>query len=288
MASGVVPRIASLHLHPVKGMRALDVASASVELKGFAGDRRYVVVDRDGMFLTQRSHPVLATIRAEISPDGLILSAEGVGERRVETPSSARRRRIQVWNSHVEAAIGDDAANAFLSNLLGEEVALAFMDRAAERLKISDWTGAPVPVSFADAFPLLVATTASLGALNAEIARGGGAPVPMARFRPNVVIDCNDPWAEDLWAAIRIGDVVLDLVKPSDRCIVTTTDQESGARMGKEPLKTLARLRRSADPRIDGVLFGWNAVPRSPGPIKVGEPVEIVKTRAERWPLRLQ
>ena len=98
----------------------------------------------------------------------------------------------------------------------------------------------------------------------------------MARFRPNIVIDCDEPWAEDRWSQIAFGGVALELVKPSDRCIVTTTDQRTGARMGKEPLAALARLRRSTDPRIDGVLFGVNAVPARCGAFKVGDPVAVV------------
>jgi uncharacterized protein YcbX len=107
----------------------------------------------------------------------------------------------------------------------------------------------------------------------------------MTRFRPNIVVDCDQPWTEDTWKLLRIGAVELELVKPSDRCIVTTTDQATGARMGKEPLASLARLRRSADPRINGVLFGWNAVPRVLGEITVGARVEILQERPEGFPL---
>jgi uncharacterized protein YcbX len=95
----------------------------------------------------------------------------------------------------------------------------------------------------------------------------------MARFRPNLVVHCDDAWAEDGWSQLKIGEVVLDLVKPSDRCIVTTTDQRTGERMGKEPLASLARIHRSSDPRIKGVLFGVNAVPRSLGALRVGDEV---------------
>jgi uncharacterized protein YcbX len=137
----------------------------------------------------------------------------------------------------------------------------------------------PAPVSFADAFPVLVTNTGSLTALNQDIEGHGGAAVPMARFRPNVVIECDEPWAEDEWMQLRVGEVVFDLVKPSDRCIVTTTDQRTGARMGKEPLASLARIHRSTDPRINGVIFGENAVPRELGVISVGDDVEILETR---------
>lgn len=269
-------RVASLHIHPVKGMRALDVDRARVEARGFRHDRRWLAVDAVGVFLTQRSHPHMATMNAALSPNGLKISADGFGEFEIAEPSGAARRRVVVWNAEIDAAATSSAASAFLSDLIGEEAHLVFMDERALRLKASIWTPSPVPVSFADAFPILATTTGSLRALNEDIARRGGAPVPMARFRPNVVIDCDEPWAEDRWGQLKIGDVVLDLVKPSDRCIVTTTDQRTGERKGKEPLAALARIHPSTDPRINGVIFGENAAPRALGEIAVGDEVVII------------
>lgn len=269
-------RVASLHVHPVKGMRAVDVTRARVETRGLADDRRWLVVDEVGAFLTQRSHPRLATISATISGGGLTLFCDGAAPIMIAAPDGARRRRVVVWTSEIDAALADERASRWLSPLLGENADLVFMDDRALRLKDSVWTPSPVAVSFADAFPILVATTGSLAALNDDIVRNGGEAVPMTRFRPNVVVDCDEPWAEDHWDGLQIGDVVLDLVKPSDRCIVTTTDQRTGARMGKEPLAALARIRRSTDPRINGVLFGVNAVPRALGEIAVGDAVSAV------------
>lgn len=269
-------RVATLHIHPVKAMRALDVASATVEARGLAHDRRWLAVNADGVFLTQRSHPQLAAISAKLTASGIALSADGFGEVEIARPSGAARRNIVVWNSAVDAAAAGEGASAFISDLAGEEAHIVYMDERALRLKMSVWTPAPVPVSFADAFPILVATTGSLAALNRDIENHGGAAVPMARFRPNIVIDCGEPWAEDRWDRLKIGVVTLDLVKPSDRCIVTTTDQKTGERMGKEPLAALARIHRSTDPRINGVIFGENAVPRTLGEISVGDEVEAV------------
>lgn len=271
-------RIASLHIHPVKGMRACDVAGAEVEARGLAGDRRWLVVNADGKFLTQRSHPQLATITPQLTQAGLTLSAENFGEIEVATPDGAARRDVVVWDAPVNAAATGADASAYLSEIMGEPAHLVFMDDVARRLKVSIWTSAPVPVSFADAFPVLVTNTGSLTALNDDITAHGGEAVPMARFRPNIVIECEHPWAEDNWEQIRIGDVVLDLVKPSDRCIVTTTDQQTGVRMGKEPLASLARIHRSTDPRIKGVIFGENAVPQTQGRISVGDDVDVLET----------
>lgn len=269
-------RVASLHIHPVKGMRAVDVTRARVEARGLAGDRRWLVVDEAGVFLTQRSHPKLAIIDAVLDGESLALSAEGLETLRIRPPESGVRRNVVVWDAHISAALASaDAAHA-LSEFLGEKVELVYMDDKAVREKASVWTPAPVPVSFADAFPVLVTTTGSLDALNADIEKHGGARVPMARFRPNIVVECDAPWAEDGWDRLEIGDVILDLVKPSDRCVVTTTDQRTGERMGKEPLAALARIHRSTDPRINGVIFGENAVPRAFEEIAVNDEVTVV------------
>jgi uncharacterized protein YcbX len=254
-------------------MRAVNAGSAVIEARGLQHDRRWLAVDAQGRFLTQRSHPQMATIDVSITPSGIALSSAGFGAMAIDRPSGTSRRKIVVWDVEVDAAASDTRASTFISDLIGEQAHLVFMDENALRLKTSVWTPAPVPVSFADAFPILVTNTGSLAALNADIEKHGGTAVPMARFRPNLVVHCDDAWAEDGWSQLKIGEVVLDLVKPSDRCIVTTTDQRTGERMGKEPLASLARIHRSSDPRIKGVLFGVNAVPRSLGALRVGDEV---------------
>lgn len=269
-------RCVSIHVHPVKGMRAVDVSSAKVEVRGFRDDRRWLCVDANGKFLTQRSHPQLATVSATPTAFGISLSADGVGEIEISRPAGDERRKVVVWDAEVDAAATDTSASAFLSKLTGDETHLVFMDEKARRLKCSVYTPTPVPVSFADAFPVLVTTTGSLAALNRDIEKHGGVAVPMARFRPNLVVDCEEPWAEDHWKALQIGEIVLDLVKLCDRCIVTTTDQKTGERISKEPLAGLARVHRSTDPRIKGVIFGMNAVPRTLGEVRIGDPVEII------------
>lgn len=278
-------RVLSLHIYPIKGTRAVDVERAHAGERGLEGDRRWLVVDAGGKFITQRSHPRLATVTAAPTRTGLRLSAPGAGEIEIERPSPQERLDVTIWEHRLSAAAADARANAWLSTVFGETLRLVYMDGAAERLKRSIWTETALPVSFADAYALLVTTTGSLAALNAEIERAGGAAVPMRRFRPNVVIDGAAAWREDTWKRLRIGDVEIELVKPCDRCVVTTKDQNSGDAMGREPLASLARLRRSADPRLNGVLFGWNAAPRVLGHIAAGDRVEILEERPEGFPL---
>lgn len=279
-------RVVSLHIYPLKGARAADLARSKVGPLGLEGDRRWLAVDSSGRHMTQRSHPRLATIAAKPHPGGLCLSAAGAPDLFVPfPPPEAERAQVSVWDDPVSAALAGPEAHAWISGAVGEAARLAHFDARSERLKRGIWAP-PLPVAFADAYPILVATAGSLAALNAEIAKGGGAPIPMRRFRPNIVLDCDDPWAEDFWKAIRIGGHAFDLVKPDDRCVVTTTDQETGARMGKEPLASLARIRRSADPRINGVLFGWYAVPRGPCGLAVGDEAEVLERRPEGFALR--
>ena len=280
-------RVAALNVFPVKGARAVGVDRAVLTARGFEGDRRWLVVDAQGMFATQRSHPRLATLVAEPAGDGLRLSAPGAQPIVVERPQGRERIDVTVWQDRVSAALADERAHDWLTAVLGERLMLVRMDERSERMKTGIWVTAPIPLSFADAFPVLVATTGSLAALNDEIVRAGGAAVPMIRFRPNVVIECDEAWREDFWKVLRIGDVELELMKPSDRCIVTTTDQATGERIGQEPLASLGRLRMSGDPRINGVLFGWNAAPRSLGTISVGDRVEVIEARPEGFPIRL-
>ncbi|MFO1186851.1 MAG: MOSC domain-containing protein [Alphaproteobacteria bacterium] len=258
--------VGSLHIYPLKGARAVDLGRSAVGARGLDGDRRWLAVNAAGRQMTQRSHPSFATITARPHPAGLGLSAGGKRDLLVPAPApDAERIDATVWEDvRVSAALAFAGAHEWISAVAGEPARLVHFDARSERLKRGIWVSAPLPMGFADAYPILVATTGSLAALNAEIARGGGAPVPMRRFRPNIVVDCDDPWAEDFWKTLRIGGNVFDLVKPDDRCVVTTTDQETGRRMGKEPLASLARIRRSADPRINGVIFGWYAVPRGP------------------------
>ncbi len=279
-------RVASLHYYPLKGARAVNTDGVRIEPRGLENDRRWLVVDRTGMFHTQRSRPGLATITAEPIAGGVRLSAPGVAKILVSVPSGDERLDVTVWETTVSAAVCDAQAHAWVSAVLGDDVLLVHMDARTDRLKRGIWTTEPLPVTFADAYPVLVTTTVSLAALNAEIVRRCEAAVPMARFRPNIVIDCDDPWREDYWKTLRIGGIEIDLLKPCDRCVVTTKDQTTGESMGKEPLASLVRLRMSADPRVKGTLFGWNAVPRAAGRVAIGDPVEILAERPEGFPLQ--
>ncbi|WP_439630593.1 MOSC domain-containing protein [Shinella sp.] len=279
-------KIEGLNIHPLKSGRAIPVESATVRLDGLAGDRRFMIVEPDGRFITQRELQVLARVEATAVGESLHLEMEG--RQLFASFEPEDRIDVTIWDSPVNAAVADEAVNETLSDWFARPVKLVHMDALAVRAEGEDWAGSPAPVGFADGFPVLVTTTGSLADLNRTLAAKGQEPVGMDRFRTNILVTCDDPWAEDFWEAIEINGIVFDFVKPCARCIMTTQDQMTGERIGGNPIQGLAEKRMSADRRVPGVLFGWNAVPRGEGEIRLGDEVRVTKTRAERWPMKIR
>lgn len=268
----------AIHLYPVKALAGAAPDTAVVEPWGLAGDRRWMLVDADGKFVTQRPRPQLALATAEYAPDGGIrVTAPGMPELSVAVPEPGAGGTVpvEVWRSKLDAVHAGPAAAEWFSAYLGVDVTLVHMDDPAHRRPVDPEFSRPGDtVTFADGFPLLITTTSSLNALNSLIAQGDHAdegPLPMNRFRPNVVVAGTAPWAEDDWRRIRIGEVTFRVVKPCSRCVVTTTDQRTGER-GKEPLRTLSRHRRTDD----NLLFGTNLIPEGRGTIRLGDPFEVL------------
>jgi uncharacterized protein YcbX len=270
-------RLQSIHIHPVKAFRSLALREAVVEPWGLAGDRRWMLVDDGGKVVTQRQRPRLALAAAEPLPGGgLRLSAPGAEPLTVPVPSGGTVT-VELFRDKVEAVPAEDpAAHAWCGALVGADVRLVYLDDPATRRPVDPEYALPgETVSFADGYPLLLTTTASLDALNSLIGQGEFAdegPLPMDRFRPNVVVAGTAPWAEDAWSRVTIGEVAFRVAKPCGRCVVTTTDQGTAAR-GREPLHTLGRHRRSGGKLV----FGQNLVPLSPGTVRVGDPVTVVE-----------
>jgi uncharacterized protein len=260
-------RVSALHIYPVKSCQGQALSEAVVEPWGLAGDRRWMVVDEQARFITQREEPRLATIEVAVRADGIELARAG---KRVFVPlpgADAERRSVTVWRSTVPARIADVSLGDLFS---GAAPRLAYMDDPTVRSSNPQFSRETDRVSFADGYPLLLATDDSLADLNRRMP----VPLPMDRFRPNLVISGAPPWAEDTWRRIRVGEVTFRVVKPCDRCIVTTTDQRTGGRggTGGEPLRTLAKFRR----RASQVFFGQNLIPDGTGTIRIGDPVEIL------------
>ncbi|MEU9441224.1 MOSC N-terminal beta barrel domain-containing protein [Streptomyces sp. NPDC048304] len=268
--------VQSIHVHPVKAFRGVAPREAVVEPWGLAGDRRWTLIDDGGKVVTQREQPRLALAAAEPGPGGGVrLSAPGRAPLTVPVPEPAGTVPVNVFGTKVEAVPAADAAHAWCSAYLEADVRLVHLDDPATRRPVDPEYALPgETVSFADGYPLLVTTTVSLDALNSLIAEGPHAhegPLPMNRFRPNVVVSGTEAWAEDHWSRISVGEVLFRVAKPSGRCVVTTTDQDTAAR-GREPLRTLAR-HRNVGSRL---LFGQNLVPLSRGTIRIGDPVRVL------------
>lgn len=267
----------SIHVHPVKALRGRSPRDAVVEPWGLAGDRRWALIDDGGKVVTQRQQPRLAQAAAELTPGGVRLSAPGRASLRVPVPEPTATGRVSVdlFGDKVEAVLAGTAAHVWCSEYLGSGTRLVHMDDPATRRPVDPEYGKPgETVSFADGYPLLLTTLASLDALNALIARGDRAhegPLPMNRFRPNVVVSGTTAWAEDDWTRVTIGEVAFRVTRMCGRCVVTTTDQDTAER-GREPLRTLGRHRRIGS----RLIFGQNLVPESTGTVRVGDPVTVV------------
>ncbi|MFI7541577.1 MOSC domain-containing protein [Actinoplanes sp. NPDC049599] len=260
-------RISALHTYPVKGGHRLDHDAACVQPWGLAGDRRWMIVDPDGVGITQRQAPVLTALHAVPRPGGLLLNGFDVAE-----PADGPKETLRVFSSKppLTGRLAT-AATAFVSDFLGRPARLAWLaDTTVRPIETHALPGDRV--SFADGYPLLLVNAASHAAVNDWLLEAGDEPVPLTRFRPNVVITGAAPWAEDGWLGgrLRLGEVTFRAAKACSRCVVTTIDQETGE-AGRQPLRALGRHRRYAD----GLLFGINLIPDiAPGEtqvIRVGE-----------------
>jgi uncharacterized protein YcbX len=249
--------VASLHVYPVKSCRGMDVEAFRFTPTGPEWDRRWMIVTAgDGRFISQRSHPAMARIAAAIAGGSLRLSSDDIEPLVVPLEHDGALRRVSVWKDECRAVdAGDDAAD-WLAATLGEPLRLVRIDPAVPRLANPEFAGPrPHPVSFADAYPVLMISRESLAELNRRLPEA----IPMARFRPNIVIEGVAAHTEDAMTRFRLGSVVLRGVKHCTRCPITTTDQQTGARHPRqEPLRTLGTYRH--DHALKGVTFGQNCV----------------------------
>ena len=289
--------LSQINIYPIKSLKGISLSESTVEQRGLRFDRRWMLTDRDGIFFTQRETPKMATIAVEAEPSGLIVTADGFPSLRIPAePDSGRRQRVVVWQSEMQGEVYLGEISEWFSEVLQRNCQLVRMPETSERhINPRFDTGKDI-VSFADGYPLLVIGEASLANLNGRIARRANEsdeepppPLPMDRFRPNLVVEGSDPFEEDTWSRIRIGDTIFRSTKPCERCVMTTVDQASGSFDGKEPLRTLAAFRMAKDlfpetfesrgVTANAVLFGQNLVPENPGSsIRIGDRIEALAT----------
>jgi uncharacterized protein YcbX len=272
---GVALTLTAINRYPVKSCRGDAVRSAVVEPWGLAGDRRWMIVDDAGEPVTARERPRLVLVRPELVEGGLHLTSPDADDLFVPVPDGPLVD-VHVWRGPLAATLAADFAHAWFSKVTGQPVRLVYQDDPRRRASNPVYTRDSDRVSFADGYPLLLASEESLAALNGLIAAGPlahEAPLPMTRFRPNIVVSGARAWAEDGWRRVRVGTAEFRAVKGCDRCVFTTIDPDTATK-GKEPVATLARHRR-----WDGkTWFGMNLVPDSPGAIiSVGDEVEILE-----------
>lgn len=255
-------RVASLHVYPIKSLGGVAMESSPVEARGLRHDRRWMLVDEEGVFLSQRTIERMALFRVAFATEGLRVRGPSGSETIVPWVASAERVPVTVWKSEVEAVRVGDAVDAWFTAEMGQPARLVYMPDDTVRPTHPDYTQPGDRVGFADAFPVLVAGVESLRDLNARL----DSPIPMNRFRPNVVVEGASAFAEDDWPGFHLAGMHFRWIKHCGRCRVTTTDQET-AQVGQEPLRTLATFRREGS----GVIFGTYYTAESEGVISIGD-----------------
>ncbi|TDD89948.1 MOSC domain-containing protein [Actinomadura rubrisoli] len=256
--------LTELNVYPLKGGGGTPLTSAELTATGLRHDREFMLATPEGRFMSQRDHAGMARIRPSYDGEVLTARAPGVPPLVHRPTGDGEVLDVTVHRDDCQGVDQGDTAAAWFSALLGTDCRLV---RFTGRRETSRGDG---EVMFADAYPLLVISAESLADLNGRLDE----PLPMNRFRPTLVVEGLGAYGEDSVRLMRIGETVIELVRSCGRCVVTTTDQETGER-GREPLRTLASYRT-----IDhGIRFGQNGVPRTPGKLTLGDPVDVLESK---------
>lgn len=266
-------RLSTLYRFPLKSGKGEQLSGVHLDSLGVVGDRRWMLVDAaTGRFLTQRADPKMSQLSALWNDaGGLTLSADSLGALDVSVPcADTDLRGVTIWRDTLRVPDAGDEAADWLSRFVGRAVRLVYVPLERARATEAGYGRDDDKVAFADGYPLLLIGQASLVDLSKKVGRR----LEMLRFRPNLVIEGSEAYAEDSWKRIRIGDVEFRVVKPCSRCILTTVDPSTGERdSAREPLATLSTYRKQED----GIMFGQNLVNDSEGVLEVGMPVTIME-----------
>ncbi|MFW0764973.1 YcbX family protein [Trabulsiella odontotermitis] len=267
--------LSRLFIHPIKSMRGIGLTHAFADISGMAFDRIFMITEQDGTFITARQFPQMVRFTPAPLHDGLHLTAPDGSSAIIRFADFAPQDApTEVWGNHFTARIAPAAINQWLSGFFKRDVQLRWVGpELTRRVKKHE----AVPLSFADGFPYLLATEASLRDLQQRCS----ASVSIEQFRPNLVVTGTAAWEEDTWKVIRIGEVVFDVAKPCSRCIFTTVSPERGQKHpAGEPLRTLQTFRTALD--NGDVDFGQNLIARNSGVVRVGDSVEVLATKPAR------
>jgi uncharacterized protein len=262
-------KLQDIYVYPIKSLGGIRLDEAEVQERGLKYDRRWMLVDKEGIFFTQRKNENMALIQVELEKEGLRVFLKKDPSIRILVPYELRSDHelsVEIWDDRVNAQIVDEKISAWFTKQLGMPCDLVVMPESSDRKLPSKYTVNGETVSFADSMPYLIIGQSALDDLNTRLKE----PVPMERFRPNFVFSGGDPFAEDEGATVHIGDCSFKITKPCARCIMVTIDQDTGIK-GKEPLKTLATYRM----KKNKILFGQNMILLSGDKVKIGDEVII-------------
>ncbi len=254
-----------IYLYPIKSLGGISVQVAPVEERGFRHDRRWMLVDKKGDFVTQRQHPQLALLQVALSESQLEVFSKGDSSQRIAFDlelASNQELQVSIWGDQVLARVVSAEVSRWFSDFLQMELDLVVMPESSHRKMDPRYAVQGESVSFADGMPYVMIGQSSLDELNQRLK----VPVSMDRFRPNLVFSGGEAYAEDQFKKLQIGEVEFQVVKPCARCVLITVNQQTGEK-GKEPLATLATYRTVNNK----VYFGQNAVALTPGIVRVGD-----------------
>lgn len=263
--------ITHIYIYPIKSCAGISLEESMLSDRGLAFDRRWMLVDMNGKFLTQREIPELALLRTEIKKETLIISHTLKKILPLELPLQISARNMQeviLWGDTFPVSMHSEATNQWFSGVLGQECQMVYMHEESRRPADPRYAKNNEIVSMADGYPTLIIGQASLDDLNERLVEKGEKAVPMDRFRPNLVFTGGDAYSEDTWTSVNIGNHDFQAVKKCGRCTMTTIDQKSGQK-GKEPLRTLSSYRKEGAK----IQFGMNLVHAHSGLIKVGDKI---------------
>lgn len=271
--------ISHIHIYPIKSLGGISLSSSLLEQKGLQYDRRWMLIDPQGNFLTQRTFPLLAQFQVEMTKGGWHVFLGSKTEDKLFFPMPPYELPtipVVIWQDQVMAQLVSKEADAWFSQHLNSPVRLVYFPDASKRLIKPKYAIQADEVSFADGFPTLILGEETLHALNARLPQ----PLPMNRFRPNLVFSGGLPHTEDTWAEIQIGDIRFWGAKPCIRCVIPTIDQVTSQK-GVEPLKTLATYRK----KDHNIYFGMNLLHDRLGTLEVGMPITVHQLQSPILPL---
>jgi len=276
-------KLSEIWIYPIKSLGGISINTAKIERRGLQHDRRWMLVDERGVFLTQRNHTEMALLRVEIKENGLEVSHKTKKLTPIHIPFNAEpfeHLKVQVWDDECEAFTISNDINHWFTDILGMNCRLVYMPDSSYRQIDIRYAAAGEVTSFADGYPILILGQEALNKLNSKLISEtypmdrAAKAIEMNRFRPNLVFVGGEPNEEDNWTQFQIGNASFLGVKPCARCVMTTINQNNGMK-GSEPLKTLATYRKKGNK----ILFGQNVIAQSIGAeIQVGDRIKVIKS----------